>query len=284
MTKVFNIFFNKNIQLFPCFLFLASGFIFSCNKHEPIPAYIHIPSFNIQATQGFGSASSNISDVWVYENDNLQGVYELPVTFPILSSGNTKLKLLAGIKMNGIATTRIAYPFYTFYETTVDLQPTETDTILPEAQYMASANLVLKEDFEMGNDFNNMQRIIDTLVAFEGNSCGRLALNEGDSILLAFSGSRFNIPFLSQAVFVEMDYKNNAEFVVGLRGYLNAQAITVEKLTITPKDSWNKIYINFTPEVGRIQAAQYELIIKYVKKTNVNPADIYFDNIKVLFL
>lgn len=264
--------------------FSAVFSLFSCNKEEPVPAYIHIPSFTITPTAGFGSASSNISDVWVYQYDNLQGVYELPVTFPILSKGPTRIKLLAGIKMNGIASTRIAYPFYTVYETEIELSSAQTDTIFPHAGYIAAVKMILSEDFETGNNFQNVQRISDSTLAFEGIACGRLNLNEGDSLLMAFSTMRFSIPFTSQAAFVEIDYRCNVEFIVGLRGYLNAQAIKAEKLTITPKNTWNKIYINFTPEIRRIQAAEYELIFQYHKKTEINRADIYLDNIKVLYL
>jgi hypothetical protein len=83
-----------------------------------------------------------------------------------------------------------------------------------------------------------------------------------------------------------MNYKNNQEFSVGIRGYNNStlEIVTVEKLNITVKDSWSKIYINFTPEIGRLQADEYEVIIKYVKKTDTTPVDILFDNIKVLYL
>lgn len=256
----------------------------ACNKPEEVPAYIHVATYDILATPGFGTSSSLISDVWVYENDNLQGVYELPTTFPILSSGQTKLKLLAGVKVNGIASTRVAYPFYGPYETEIMLTPAKTDTLHPSTGYITAVVRAFMADFETGNPFQHIERLIDSSLASEGKACGRLHINVGDSVVLAYSNIRFAVPFTTDAVFLEMDYKNNSPFTVGIRGYLNAQMITAEKLTINPKERWNKIYINFTPEVRRIQASEYEVIFKYVgSSTSVLP-DILLDNIKLLYL
>ena len=68
-------------------LLLISGVICSsCSKKDleaEIPAYISIDDITLTtdlATQG--SAAENITDAWVFINDNLVGVYELPATFP----------------------------------------------------------------------------------------------------------------------------------------------------------------------------------------------------------
>jgi len=261
--------------------------LLSCNKKGAVPSYIYIESFEVLPSAQFGSNSSNIADVWVYQNDNLQGIYELPAKFPIIAEGKTKLKFLAGIKINGITNTRAPYSFYDFHEEEIELVPTEIDTVFPKVEYLSYINAPLLEDFEIGNNFNNMERYNDSTIAFEGNGYGRLPVNsENDTEIIAYSATQFSVPALTTAAYVEMDYKNNAEFSVGLKGYKTgtSEVVTVEKLTITTKDSWNKIYINFTPEIGRIQADKYELIIRYVKTTDVTPVDILFDNIKVIYL
>ena len=70
--------------------------------------------------------TDNITDAWVYLNDNLQGVYELPANFPVLAKGNQTLRVKAGIKLNGISSTRSPYPFYESFIDTIDLKLNET--------------------------------------------------------------------------------------------------------------------------------------------------------------
>jgi hypothetical protein len=261
--------------------------LLSCNKKEPIPAYIFIEKINVIPSAKYGSSSGNIVDVWVYQNDNIQGVYELPAKFPILASGQTKLKFLAGIKINGISNTRAAYPFYDFYETELSLVPGEVDTVVPSVSYFNPVNVAIIEDFESGNNFSNMERYNDTTLAFEGKGFGRIPVNNSnDTIVLTYSNNRFSVPFITNSFFVEMNYKNTHEFIVGLRGYKNStsEVVTIEKLNVTVKEDWSKIYINFTPEIGRLQADEYELTIKYVKKSDITPVNILLDNIKVLYL
>ena len=88
--------------------------IVSCNKdNNEVPCYISID--DIQVNEYANSAGTNVTDAWVYINDNLQGVYELPARFPVLAQGKQKLRIRAGIKDNGIAATRVAYPFYSSF-------------------------------------------------------------------------------------------------------------------------------------------------------------------------
>ena len=60
----------------------------SCSKEESdgIPAFINIDSIFLN-----DNITDNITDAWVYVNDNLQGVYELPVKFPILEEGDLSI-------------------------------------------------------------------------------------------------------------------------------------------------------------------------------------------------
>ncbi len=56
---------------------------------EPLPAYIYIPAFELRTTQGEGSASSAITDVWLTVNGEFLGAYELPARIPVLQTGWT---------------------------------------------------------------------------------------------------------------------------------------------------------------------------------------------------
>ena len=59
------------------FIIIIFIFLISCSKNEQeIPTYITINEFNLSSTSFSGSNSKNISDVWFYVNDSLQGIYE----------------------------------------------------------------------------------------------------------------------------------------------------------------------------------------------------------------
>jgi hypothetical protein len=276
--------FNKQKAfLFSLLVVVVTQFI-SCKK-EPIPAYIYLDSVNV--LQGnLGSSSSNIVDIWVFQNDNPQGVYEMPVTFPIIAEGNTTLTFQGGIKVNGVTTTRVSYPFYTNYTTTLNLVPGKIDTVKPQVTYLPATKVALIEDFEGGNAFTGIERVFDTRKVFEGNVSGRMNINIGDSSVISYNTTRFAIPKNVASVFVELDYKNNKVFNVSLRGFFtnSGESIRAIKLNVTNKDDWNKIYINFTPEIYNLQADTYELIFQYVEDDNFEPVDILFDNIKVIYL
>ena len=76
--------------------------ISACQKEETpntIPAYLKIDTITLDEN----NTTTNITDAWVYINDQLQGVYELPATFPVLKNDTQTLRIKAGIKLNGIA-------------------------------------------------------------------------------------------------------------------------------------------------------------------------------------
>src|SRR5688500_18378665 len=163
MTNKLRIF-RSGIPLIIVVLFISGCEII--NPPEPVPAYIYIPAFTLDAdTLSQGSNAHGITDAWVYVDDNLQGLYELPATFPILLSGSQKIVIRAGIKNNGAGSTRIFYPFYTTYETMVDLEPNVTDTIRPVVQYRSNVNFPFLENFESGNSLrvNKDRSTVDTL-------------------------------------------------------------------------------------------------------------------------
>src|SRR6185369_5304430 len=93
------------------------------NPASPVPSYIRIESIKLttdNATQG--SNRNAITDVWVYVDQQMVGVFEMPVTVPVLYSGVHTVMLKAGIIVDGIASTRIDYPFYNSFTQEVNLQ------------------------------------------------------------------------------------------------------------------------------------------------------------------
>ena len=104
-------------HLFNLFILLTAVIVLtSCYKFEgaqTVPSYIQVDNILLETYYPEqGSNSHAIKDVWIYENDELIGAFELPALLPVLASGNQKLEIRPGIKVNGISSTRAPYPFY----------------------------------------------------------------------------------------------------------------------------------------------------------------------------
>ena len=140
-----------NIKFYSFFIIL-SIVLSSCSKEDfevQVPTYITINSISLTtnlATEG--STSSNIVDAWVFLNDDLVGIYELPATFPVLKEGNATLKVFAGIKNNGIAASRTRYLLYDPHVEQINLVKGETIVVDPVVTYNGSTQFTWIEDFE----------------------------------------------------------------------------------------------------------------------------------------
>lgn len=228
-----------------------------------------------------GSGSDNISDVWLYVDNNLQGAYQLPALIPVLAEGPTKLAFVGGIKLNGITTTRAIYPYYADTTLTAELVPAQVDTFYPVVKYKNATQFLLKEDFENGNEFTNMQR--SQADVFEGSNSGQV-IPEADRFFTVETTNYFDIDNFRGNVFVELDYRSSHVMTAGLQVQSPNGGLLVFKLDITPKDEWSKIYINFTPEVGQTQATSVKLFFDVNATNDTRPIDIFLDNVKILYL
>ena len=162
-------------------LLILSLLFYSCEKvpvNNGVPSYISIPSFEVSTESNQGSSSHLITDAWVYFDNDLQGVYPLPASFPVLLEGNQNINIKAGIKNNGIAATRANYPFYDYFNAEITL--TKDSTLLLDSIVVSYAdNLDFHIiDFETGSkEFEETSSSDTTFLlandtVFEGNSGG----------------------------------------------------------------------------------------------------------------
>lgn len=269
------------------------------NPEEGIPGYIQIDSFKVitdKYTQG--TSSSNISDVWLTLDGNYQGIYELPVKFPVLETGERNLIFWAGIKNNGIAADRERYEFYTRYEIDTKIESGDVLKITPQVSYKESVNFKLMEDFEdpglkLVSTYKSDTGIIHSDIdVFEGNRSGLIAL---DSLHTYFECKSFDSLFLPvnmTKVYVEMDYNSDLNLKVSGNSFSVGLFVTSSSSYITDpiiylnetKGEWNKIYIDFTDALNEYPSALYFHL--FIGATNagdsLKEAHISIDNIKVL--
>ena len=256
--------------------------ISSCQKEDAvgIPTYIKIDDIALIEDD----ANSNITDAWVYVNDQLQGVYELPATFPVIAEEIQNLRVKAGIKVNGIASSRLAYPFYNSYYEDITFSQNETKTISPFVSYLDSINFFL-EDFEgSGLEINtdSLSFTRDNIDGLDGNY-GKITLQDSMYISEITTFELKNLPQAGAPVFLELDYKSNTQFLVGV--YVNYPQSVIQKdlLWINPKQEWNKIYVNLTTTISEgINASSFKVFIG-MKREGEDPNELYFDNLKVVY-
>lgn len=262
-------------------LFIFAAGISSCdiiNPEEEIPSYLHVPKARlITYAAAEGPPTHNITDVWAFSDGEALGAFEMPVTFPLLKAGATNITLLAGIKSNGVSATRVVYPFYTQFDTTLLLERTVADTLIPTFRYTDNLAFPVFEDFESGSILTNLSVQPDTF----GNA-GVMTADAANPQVVAVSTDYFTLPNDGREIFLELDYKNTHVFDVGLLVLQGGQTSSLYKLSIAPRSYWNKIYINFTPEIGRLQATSYKLIFNLSLQEGEAPASVSLDNIKMV--
>ena len=268
----------------------------SCDKfkgEQTIPAYITIDSIYIttdMSTQG--SASANITDAWVYVDDIQIGAFQLPARIPVLQRGTHVVKILPGIKQNGIAATRATYPFYAPIEQTIELTEGSTTALgVLKTNYISTTEFDLIEGFEgvtIAIDTTIRSEVALTLTApgspltFEGNHSGEVRIDTVGRLFECTNDQDFLIPFAP--VYLEMNFNINNTLVVGLflYGISVIQQVPVVYLKRTDGE-WKKIYIDLTNSLNAYSGMiQFRIFLSAIQETSVVEALILIDNIKVV--
>jgi hypothetical protein len=288
----------KTPLLKPIVFFITASILFlqGCdiiNPKEKEPAYLYIPSFTFQSNLNQGTSSEAITEVWVYADDQSLGVFDLPAKIPILDLGTSNIRVFAGIKNNGISNTRIRYPFYAPFDTTLTISAFEIDTLVPHFTYYNQV-VISEKGFESGNFLvqagtNNGTFSVTNQAnqVFEGNRSGWGHIDAGLSHL--YYKDDENLFYQSgNNVFLEMNYSSNNTFSVGFITTTGGIASKNVALIINPSSSgdglapvWKKIYIDFGYVLQQNPTAQFhELYIESIPANATTPVNIFIDNLK----
>lgn len=292
------------MRFFSLLNLLLMFLLYSCeNIFHPdaeIPSYINIEKIDLEITDPYlqGTVSHKITDAWVFVDDELQGIYELPVTFPVLKTGRHFLKIKAGIKDNGISATREQYPFFDFYTaSSFEFFADSIVNVNPVVMYSPAAEFPWIEDFEdpgitidsVYPSSAKIKRVTDNSKVFEGNASGFVSLDASNTIFKGISNASFALPKGGTSVYLELNYKTTVNMKVIVVS--NNPAGTAENLSlvVTPTNKsgaaeWNKIYVNIGPEVsGNSNASDYKIIFySDISEEGLTSAEIYLDNIKLV--
>lgn len=270
-------------------VFAISLIISGCetiNPSEDIPGYIQVDKVSIVNEPN----ALKITDIWVYVDNNLQGIYELPAQFPILETGQHTFEIYAGIKVNGVAKTRAIYPFYFSYEQDLVLNELDLIKLSPVVDYDPNIQIRWQEDFEdIGLSLDTVNYSDTTLLftdddVYAGNYSGKISLAKDHERVGVITTNAFNFSDqIGRPVFMELNYKNNTE--IGIGYITNTNGVFDEELIIilNKSEDWNKIYINLGESIDKYaEGTLFKYYFSVNKFDSTTTATVLLDNIKII--
>ena len=298
--------------ILPILSLIAVLLFSSCDNFEgeqEIPAYIKVSGFNVVANptyyieQGEDFLTNDITDVWVYVDDNLLGAYSLPkdgsdLYIPILAEGKHRIDLEPGIKYNGMAATRDYYRFYTYSSDTLDLVAGETyDLGKKDVMYNSSAIFACTYFFE--DSFTHFMNMPTASTIEQPNNFTLISndsVKYGNGCLAMYSGSKDDTYKImtrdsisctnTYAMILELDYHANIPFEVGLYGKVSSsakdQAISVMRLKANNDKDWQKMYIILGKVWKQLDYNAFQLYFQPFNTNNIANGYVHIDNIKVI--
>jgi len=267
--------------------------LFSCdiiNPEEQIPAFLEIDSFDFIETPNTGSSIENITEGWVYVNNNLIGAFSEGKPFPVLEEGTVEILVDPGIHENGIGFTPSLYPYYTRYTGTADLVPGQTTKFTPQFEYRENIEFLLIQNFENNTIFtddrdgNEETSITYTNEgALEGLS-GKIELNRDNPSFNVGTSLVYDLPVLGvNDTWLEISFKTEVPIAIGLLTQDdggNIRQLYGHGLNTTP--DWRKVYINLKEIIINNPNPPYQVGFGAELPGNLSRATIFIDNIKLL--
>lgn len=281
----------KNIALFLTIgSLLPLLFLSSCETFDAkveVPAYVKIDSVTFKCRPDEGTSKQNITDVWFNLNGSRVGAFELPAKFPVIAHGVHPVSIRGGIMKSGVSDFREVYPFFDVVKIdTLDFVGAEALTLIPEFEYKEEAQFWI-EDFEdpgikfHSNDTNKyLNQIIDP--DNSENHIGHVYLPDTTKAFQIYT--KHEMKMSTTPIYLEIEYKCDKDFAIGIvTREANGSSTAQEPFTyIKPKETWNKLYLNLSEQfLVNPGAASYDIYMFFITD-NVNPSNVYMDNIKIV--
>ena len=309
---------NKvKLTLIACFALLAMG----CNKFEgdvTVPSFVRIDALEVEKaavgevgrSDGWYTADIDAVQLIAYfdgdEAETNLGAFQLPCTVPVLRVGTMKyLRVVPVVKQNGIAATRIAYPYYR--DTTfTDIVLRENDTTCVgeldplTGKYVVKVNYYSTEriDCKFYDDFELPKTSIrlgptpsvvqwssdDASLACTGRGCARIHSSASDAKMKFEILDTISEDDATTILYLEMDYRTDVELRVALRcrtGYSEAES-EYDVMSLYPTNEWKKIYINLGKTWSIVNHYKNFHVVFYTVNSDGIEGDTYVDNLKVI--
>ncbi len=256
------------------------------------PAYLNVNSVALNTSELLISNSHNIKDAWVFADGVSLGINTIPFTIPVLiSSSETEMILQAGVRNNGVLSNPIPYPFYKSIRYTETYESDVTVEKDLEFAYLDNVVFDFEESFESTNLFSKDEDNdsatslnISNLESKDGQNSGRMNLTSDHSSMEVSTGAVFTVEGVAGSpAYLEFDYKNDINLLVGLVGVVGNQEFAEFKVLMTPRDEWTKIYIELSNELASTGLEGYRIIFgAQITDPELEEADVYIDNVRLV--
>jgi hypothetical protein len=280
--------------IYVTFVFLQSG----CVKNNPAPVFIEINTWSLvsnpESLESPGALTQNFDNAWVYIDDKLIGVFELPCTVPVILDGTKKVRIYPAIRNNGQQSSKKIYPFVTPFETTETFVAGNTYTFNPITMYYKNVDFWI-EDFESATiKFETVESVSNAELVRESLSeisawgdYGHVALSSTENTWTGLSFGNQYLP-VGQEVYLEINYRNTTGISTALNAYDINDNLTERPNWLINKQepsdlTWKKIYIDLRELVSYSTNADYfKQRLRCTLDSDKTEADVYIDNIKVV--
>lgn len=277
----------------------------SCVKNNPDPAWLQVNAWTLQAnpnaTSIEGQMTHNFTDAWVYVDDEIVGVFEVPFKIPILKSGNVNIKIYPTIKNNGISATKKIYPFMDVYSINATLTENQTLVLNPTTMYNSATQFTI-EDFEDAQpnfeDDNNLAAGTwyfdnDPTIIQWFNESGFCRVDLDNTIdtnwLASTTFTAAEGADLPRGVecYLELDYYNTNDVVTGLLAINSSSSLKNWNIQLNQQDDtnvkWKHIYIDLRELIGNSASdAIFQHIFSAKIDDGATQGLVVIDNLKIV--
>jgi len=265
------------------------------NPDEQIPAFLRMEEYAISTTGDQGYPVHNLTDAWVYHEEQLIGVYELPASIPILSDGATDLRIKPGMRVSGQVGQRSSHPFINDLTPTISLFPDSHVVYNPTVTYKADAKFEWVEEFEgagLSLVATAQNQGVMTRIQGEGAFAGqslKMSLSGSNQLLMECATSeRFTtLPRAGAPIILECSYRNNNRLFIGLisQTTTGVRQTTIMVLNASP-DVWKHVYVNVGETVSSsslANASGHQVFFGFIRdEVGSDEAYAIIDNIKLI--
>ncbi len=271
----------------------------SCLKNNPSPSWLEVNNWTLEANSGAindaGVLTQNFTEAWVYVDNKIIGVFEVPFKIPLLLEGNVNIKIYPAIKNNGISATKKMYPFMEVFEVDAELIRDKILKLNPVTRYESYTKFWI-EDFEdasiqIENDPASNVQIVsgnDPLKLKYGNYYGHVSLDALNPNWTASTNEHLVLPKGGKEVYLEIDYYNTNSVVTGVLAVSSEGVKPNPAIQLNKQDpssiKWKKMYIELKEIVSYSTSAEYyDITFQAVLEEGLTTSDICIDNIKVVY-
>jgi len=291
----------KNI-LTCVFLLILICVHLSCNKSllAEIPSYLEIHAFDYTGNQGntipyaINYQSTNITDAWVTMDGQFLGTFELPCKIPILcnhpESGTYSFDIYPGIKTNGIAASRLKYPFYEKFEIDTVLERNKSISLNPTTTYTKQAGFEFYDEgmFEEEKDVilinahsDGPSPVFQNNVVYQGDKSIAINLDDYSDFHIRSTDS---LQLKTSTTFLELNFKTDITLHIGIIIINEPYETKEELIQLYATDEWKKIYLDLTPLIIQGDSdSEFQIYFEGIRDNTTASNSVYLDNLKLVF-